>query len=170
MRTLRPILLTSLILLLLAPLSLTFSVPPVSAQPSQVSLAEQDLVQAFQSVQTAEQQGASNTDVLPLLVQLNTALSYEQTANTLFQQGNATGSDYYAIQSIQLSNSVSRESQTIGSQAQTALFYRRILAYLLAFAAAIISTLVILESPRVNQLLRKRRLLKARIEYDGATK
>src|SRR5690349_9368685 len=78
--------------------------PPhqATAQSSDVATARQDLVQALQAIQTAEQQGASNSDLLPLTTQLNTALQYEETADTFAQQGNSTLSQYYAIQSINI--------------------------------------------------------------------
>jgi hypothetical protein len=132
-----------------------------------VATAKQDLVQALQSIQTAEQQGASNSDLLPLTAQLNTALQYEETADTFVRQGNATLAQQYAIQSINISTQVSYQAQSLGNTAQTATLYRITLSYVLAVLLALLSAVLVLETDRIRRLLRKRRLLKARIDYGG---
>ena len=138
---------------------------PASGQSGQVLVAKQDLLQAFQSIQTAEQQGASNTDLLPLSVQLNTALHYEETAEMLSQQGNASGAYTYAVQSINLSTQVTVTATALGNEAQNAASYRTILAYTIAVALALLSTVVVLEANRIARIGRRKRLLKARIDY-----
>jgi hypothetical protein len=143
--------------------------PPhqATAQSSDVATARQDLVQALQAIETAEQQGASNSDLLPLTTQLNTALQYEETADIFAQQGNSTLSQQYAIQSINISTRVSYLAQSLGNSAQTTGLYRTILCYILAVILALLSTVVILEVQRIRRLLRRRRLLKATIDYGG---
>jgi len=132
-----------------------------------VATAKQDLVQALQAIQTAEQQGASNSDLLPLTAQLNAALQYEETADTFARQGNATLAQQYAILSINISTQVSYQAQSLGNTAQTATLYRTTLSYILAVLLALLSAVLVLESDRIRRLLRRRRLLKARIDYGG---
>ena len=143
--------------------------PPqaVVAQSGEVATARQDLVQALQAIQTAEQQGASNSDLLPLTTQLNAALQYEETADTFARQGNATLAQQYALQSISISTQVSYQAQTLGNTAQTATLYRTTLSYVLAILFALLSAVLILETDRIRRLLRRRRLLKAKIDYGG---
>jgi hypothetical protein len=167
MRMLRP---RSLILTACLLVSSIFLITPphaVVAQSSEVATARQDLVQALQAVQTAEQQGASNSDLLPLTTQLNTALQYEETADTFARQGNATFAQRYALQSINISTQVSYQAQTLGNTAQTATLYRTTLSYVLAVLLALLSAVLVLETDRIRRLLRRRRLLKARIDYGG---
>jgi hypothetical protein len=167
MRMLRP---RSLILTACLLVSSIFLINPphtVTAQSSEVATAKQDLVQALQAIQTAEQQGASNSDLLPLTANLNTALQYEETADTFARQGNATLAQQYAIQSINISTEVSYMAQSLGNTAQTATLYRTTLSYVLAVLLALLSTVLVLETERIRRLLRRRRLLKARIDYGG---
>jgi hypothetical protein len=167
MRTLRS---RSLILTACLLVSSIFLITPphtVEAQSSEVATAKQDLVQALQAIQTAEQQGASNSDLLPLTAQLNTALQYEETADTFARQGNATLAQQYAIQSINISTQVSYQAQSLGNTAQTATLYRITLSYVLAVLLALLSAVLVLETDRIRRLLRRRRLLKARIDYGG---
>lgn len=139
----------------------------VVAQSSEVATAKQDLVQALQAIQSAEQQGASNSDLLPLTAQLNTALQYEETADTFARQGNATLAQQSALESISISTQVSYQAQKLGNTAQTATLYRTTLSYVLAALLALLSTVLILETERIRHRLRRRRLLKARIDYGG---
>jgi hypothetical protein len=167
MRTLRPLSLTLLVCLLVTSMFLIFSPHQVWAQSSELETAKQDLVQAFQSIQTAEQQGASNTDLLPLTAQLNTALRYEQAADAYSRQGNANETVYYAVQSIDISTQVAFQAQHLGSTAQTASLYRTTLSYILAIVLALVAAATILETGRIRRVLKQRRLLKARIDYGG---
>jgi hypothetical protein len=137
------------------------------AQSGDVATARQDLVQALEAIQTAEQLGATNSDLIPLTAQLNTALQYEETADMFAQQGNSTLAHQYAIQSIGISTRVSYQAQSLGSTAQTTALYRTILSYILAIILALLSTVVILEAQRVRRLLKRRRLVKATIDYGG---
>jgi ABC-type nitrate/sulfonate/bicarbonate transport system permease component len=143
--------------------------PPhiVVAQSSEVAIARQALVQALQAIQTAEQQGAANSDLLPLTAQLNRALQYEETADTFARQGNTTLAQQYAIQSINISTQVSFQAQSLGNTAQTATLYRTTLSYVLAVLLALLSAVLILETDRIRRRLRRRSLLKARIDYGG---
>src|SRR5436853_7079200 len=169
MRTLRPRSLTLLVCLL--SLSIFRRTPPhhAWAQSTELQTAKQDLVQAFQSIQTAERQGASNTDLLPLTVQLNTALQYEEAADAYFRQGNNSASVYYAVQSIDISTQVSYQAQRLGNTAQTTTLYRTTLSYILAVVLALLAAVTVLEASRIRGFLKRRRLLKARIDYGGTS-
>jgi hypothetical protein len=138
-----------------------------SAQSSDVNTAKQDLSQALQSIQTAEQKGASNSDLLPLTAQLNTALQYEESADMFAQQGNATLSQQYAIQSINISTQVSYQAQSLGNTAQTNALYRTTLFYILAVILALLTTIAVLETDRIRRSLKRRKLMKALIDYGG---
>src|SRR6266704_5033087 len=123
MRMLRLRFPAALACLLIASALLSSFTHPASGQSTQILVAKQDLIQAFQSIQTAEQQGASNTDLLPLSIQLNTALQYEETAEILSEQGNANASALalaysYASQSINLSTQVALAAEALGNEAQ----------------------------------------------------
>ncbi len=167
MRTLRPRSLTLLFCLLVSSIFLVNPPHQTWAQSSELETARQDLVQAFQSIQTAEQQGASNTDILPLTAQLNAALQYEEAADMYSRQGNATLSVQNAVQSIKISTQVSFQAQRLGNTAQTTSLYRTTLSYILAAVLALLSAVTILEASRIRGLVRRRRLLKARIDYGG---
>lgn len=158
----------SLILTACLLVSSTFLITPphVVAQSTEVTTARQDLVQALQAIQTAEQQGASNSDLLPLTAQLNTALQYEESADTFARQGNATLALQYALQSINISTQVSYQAQSLGNTAQTATLYRTTLSYVLAALLALLSAVLILETERIRRRLRRRSLQNARIDYE----
>jgi hypothetical protein len=127
-----------------------------SNQPTQITQVKNSLLAAFQALQTAEQKGASNESLAPLIDELNRALAYEMIA----EQGNSTA----ALQSITLSNDVSLKAETLGNQAQAASQDRTILAYAVAIALAFASSIIILEAGRLRRFLEKRRLLRSRIE------
>jgi hypothetical protein len=127
-----------------------------SSQTDQTTQVKNSLLAAFEAVKTAEQKGASNQSLAPLINELNEALAYEMIA----EQGNSTA----ALQSISLSNDVSIRAEALGDQAQSAAQDRTILAYVIAIALAFGSSVVILEAGRVRRFLGKRRLLKSRIE------
>lgn len=165
MRTLRlqfPVLLACVII---SSTLLISAAHQASGQSTQVLVAKQDLIQAFQSIQTAEHQGASNTELLPLSNQLNSALQYEETAEILSQQGNASGADSYAIQSINLSTQVTVTAKALGNEAQNAGSYRTIIAYTIAVASALLATVVVLQVNRIRRTVRRKRLMKAGIDY-----
>jgi hypothetical protein len=151
--------------LLIASALLSSVTHPASGQSTQILVAKQDLIQAFQSIRTAEQQGASNADLLPLSIQLNTALQYEESAEILSQQGNASAAETYAVQSINLSTQVTVRAGALGSQAKNSSSYRTVLAYSIAVALALLSTVLVLEANRIMRIARRRRLLKAEIDY-----
>ena len=165
MRMLRLPFPAALACLLIASALLTSVTHPASGQSTQILVAKQDLIQAFQSIRTAEQQGASNTDLLPLSIQLNIALQYEESAEILSQQGNASAAETYAVQSINLSTQVTVRAEALGNEAKNSSSYWTILAYSIAVVLALFSTVVVLEANRIMRIARRRRLLKAEIDY-----
>lgn len=149
---------TVILLLLLYLMIALVAGPPgkVHAQNDQITQAKQDLLQAFQAVQTAEQDGASNSSLAPLITELNSALTYEMIA----EQGNSTA----ALQSINLSTEVSLKAQDLASQAQAASRENSILAYTTAIILAFVTALVILGLSSVKQELEKRKFFRSKIE------
>src|SRR5438034_6455616 len=169
-QTLRTQPLALLFCLLLSSVLLLMNTEHVSAQ-TPITTAKTDIVAAFQSIQTAQRQGASNTDLVPLITQLNTALQYEENATILEQQdpntcpGCHSAADADAIQSINLSTNVSLQAQRLGDEAQSASLRRSALAYGLALTAATVAALGVVGAPRLIRFIQKNRLRRARIVY-----
>lgn len=136
------------------------------AQADQSTTAKADIVAAFHSIQNAQQQGASNTDLLPLINQLNVAIQEESIATTL-QSQNATRANEYSQLSINLSTTVSAQAQQLGNAAQRQSNQREALAYVLSIVVALIAATCFIEAPRAKEYLAKRRLRKSRIVYGG---
>ena len=136
------------------------------AQTDQSTTAKADIVSAFHSIQNAQQQGASNTDLLPLINQLNVAIQEENIASTL-QSQNATRANEYAQLSINLSTTVSIQAQQLGNAAQRQANQREALAYALSMVVALIAAACFIEAPRAKEYLARRRLRRSRIVYGG---
>lgn len=83
------------------------------------------------------------------------------------RQGNTTLSQQYAIQSINISSQVALQAQGLGNAAQTTALYRTTLSYVLAVVLALLVAFVTLAADRIRRVLRRRRLLKATIDYGG---
>src|SRR2546422_4955192 len=154
-----------LLCFLLSSMLLSINTERASAQPDHITTARTDIVAAFQSIQTAQRQGVSNSDILHLINQLNLALQYEQNATLLEAQNRTAAADDEAIQSISLSNSVSLEAQRLGSEAQSSSTRRSALVYGLALLTAVFAAIAVVEAPRARRLLAKRQLRKARIVH-----
>src|SRR2546430_14344550 len=148
-----------LVYILLSSMLLLMNTDRASAQTDAITTAKNDLITAFQSIRTAQRQGASNTDLLPLIIQLNTALQYEENATALQQQDptdpTATA---YALQSINLSTNVSLQAQRLGDEAQSASLRRSVIAYGLALTAATVAALGVVGAPRLIRFIQKNRL------------
>jgi hypothetical protein len=134
------------------------------AQTPELTTARNDIARAFQSIQTAQQQGASHAQLEPLIIQLNLALQLEENATNLEAQNDTTTASAYELQSISISNNVSLEAQSIGSQAQSASQTQTVISYLLAIISAIILSVVILEGSRLKKIFQTRRMMKTKIE------
>ena len=139
------------------------------AQTSESTTAKTDIVAAFNSIQKAQQQGASNSDLLPLINQLNLAIQDEDNA-TILETQNPTQANEYAQESISLSTAVSTRAQQLGNAAQGQSTQRQALAYLLTIVIAVTAAVLIVESPRAKEYLAKRRLRKGHIVYGGGNR
>ena len=140
------------------------------AQTTEIITARNDIVRAFQSIQTAQQQGASDAQLEPLIQQLNQALRLEENATSLEAQNNNATASAYAIESISISNNVSLEAQSIGSQAQSAAQAGIIIAYLIAIISSVVLAVVVLERSRLTRFVQTRRLRKSKREEKGTEK
>ncbi len=150
---------------LLSSMLLLMNTDRASGQPDHITTARTNIVAAFQSIQTAQRQGVSNTDILPLINQLNLALQYEQNATMLEGQNRTAAADDNAIQSISLSNNVSLEAQRLGNEAQSSSIRRSILVYALALLTAVFAAIAVIEAPTARSFLAKRRLRRAPIVF-----
>jgi len=134
-----------------------------SGQSVQVDDARSKLVQAFVLVQQADLQGASPTQISLLASNLNLALYFEENATQLFAK-NMTASDIAASKSVNLSNSTSVQALSIASTTRTQALFRQVAAYSIAVAVGLLSALLVLEFHRVNDLVRKMRLRRMRLD------
>jgi|GEM_PF-6047434 len=134
-----------------------------SGQSAQLDDARSKLVQAFVLVQQADLHGASPAQISLLASNLNLALYYEENATQLFAK-NVTASNIYASKSVELSNATSFQAQSIASTARTQSFFGQVAAYSLAIAAGFGSALLVLEVHRLNDLFRKMKLRRMRLD------
>jgi hypothetical protein len=135
---------------------LTASIGQVSAQ-SRLTVAKSDIDQAITSLQLAEQQGASNSDLLPLVNQLNVALELETNAS-LIQQTNSSLADTWANESITISTQVSAHAVQLGNDAAAASAYRKTVSYSIALVLAVIASIAVFDLDRL-----RRRILRGRL-------
>jgi hypothetical protein len=156
-----------LVLFLMASNLLLMDTNRAHAQTPEITTARNDIARAFQSIQTAEQQGASHAQLEPLIGQLNLALQLEENATSLQGQNDNATASAYALQSISISTNVSLEAQTIGSQAQSATQAQIIISYFVAVISAIFLAIVITEGSRIKKFFHTRRIMKSKIEYRG---
>ena len=150
-------------------LSLLMNTNQVSAQTDLVHAALTDIVNAFQAIHTAEQQGASNTDILPLIIILNQAEQFAENATALEFKNDANGANSAALQSINLSSNVVAEAQQLAADAQATLQHRNLVAYGTAVVLGILAAFLVVIVPDTIVLVRRRRLRKARIVYEEAS-
>jgi hypothetical protein len=135
----------------------------VSGQSAPVDIAQNKIVQAFQIVQQADLDGASPTAVSELASNLNLALSYEQSAIQLLP-ANKTGSGVYASLSLNFSTTTAVQALSVDGAARTQTLLSQLGAYSLALAAALGSTLLVIELDRFQNFVRKTRLRRLRLE------
>ena len=134
-----------------------------SGLSAQVDDARSKLVQAFVLVQQADSQGASPTQISLLASNLNLALYYEENATQLFAK-NLTASNIYASKSVSLSNATSLQALGIASTARMQALFGQVTAYSIAIAAGLLSALLVLEFHRLNDLVRKMKLRRMRLD------
>jgi hypothetical protein len=130
------------------------------SQAGSVSVAESGntLMSAFQAVQKADNLGAPPDQVSVLSTQLNTALANYNTAVELSSKGDITDSEYYSTLSNTESTLVLDKALALQNQAETDRTNQQIMAYSMAIAASIVSSTLILESHRIRNFFRRRRL------------
>jgi len=150
-------------ILLLLIFSFSVTSENASGQSSQVDDSRSKLVQAFVLVQQADLQGASTAQISLLANNLNLALHYEENATELFTK-NITASNIEATKSVNLSNATSVQALGVASTARTQALYGQVAAYSTAIAAGFLSALLVLESHRLNDLVRKMKLRRMRID------
>ncbi len=140
-------------------LSNLLAVPVSTSAPSiQMADATNKLNAAFTDVQNANSEGVSAAKISELSDELNTALSYRETAVLLNENGNLTGSDYYWSLSGNLSSRVSAEARELEANANSQLLLGRLLAALVVELAAIFSALLLVEFHSIKGFVRKRRM------------
>ena len=124
--------------------------------------AGQRLVEAFLAVQKADLNGISLNDSRALVNELNTALSLEQSANS-------TGSVSNATLSTSISSQVLSQAESLQNEAQARTIQVAVLVYSAAFWIALLTSLLMVEFHRIPNFLRKRRLFRNNFET-GARK
>jgi hypothetical protein len=142
---------------------LSVSKENVSGQPAQIDNAQSKLVQAFVLVQQADIEGASPGQISMLANNLNLALAYEDNATRLFPK-DITASNFYASMSASLSNATSAQALSVASAARTQALFNQAVAYSLAVSAALGSALLALEVHRLDDLVRRMRLRRMRLD------
>jgi hypothetical protein len=150
-------------ILLVFMLSLSFGRESLLGQSAQVDNAQSQLVQAFILVQQADMDGASPGQIFLLASNLNLALAYEENATQLLAKNN-TQSNFYAEKSASLANATSAQAQSFASAARTQALLDQTGTYSIAVAAGFGSALLVLEIHRLEDLVRKFRLRRVRLD------
>ena len=132
-------------------------------QSTQIDDAQSKLVQAFVLVQQADLEGASQGQISLLANNLNLALGYEDNATLLFSK-DINASNFYASKSVSLSNATSAQALSLTSAARTQTFLNRVAAYSIAVAVGFGSALFVLEVHRVENLVRRMRSRRTRLD------
>ena len=132
-------------------------------QSNQIDDTQSRLVQAFVMVQQADLEGASPAQISLLANNLNLALGYEDNATLLFSK-DINASNFYASKSASLSNATSAQALSLTSAARTQIFLNQVAAYSIAVAAGFGSALFVLELDRLENLVRRMRLRRTRLD------
>ena len=132
-------------------------------QSNQIDDTQSRLVQAFVMVQQADLEGASPAQISLLANNLNLALGYEDNAIQLFSK-DINASNFYASKSASLSNATSAQALSLTSAARTQIFLNQVAAYSIAVAAGFGSALFVLEFDRLDNLVRRMRLRRTRLD------
>ena len=128
-----------------------------SSQTNSTISAWSTIVQAFDSLQSADSHGAPHESVLTLSIQLNTALAYYNNATTFAAQNNTKDADHYSALSLNVSRNVVFEAAALDETALNQQLLRQELAYGTAFGMAVISATLTVEVDRFRPLFRKRK-------------
>ena len=132
-------------------------------QSNQIDDTQSRLVQAFVMVQQADLEGASPAQISLLANNLNLALGYEDNATLLFSK-DINASNFYASKSVSLSNVTLAQALSLTGAARTQTFLNQVAAYSIAVAAAFGSALFVLELDRLDNLVRRMRLRRTRLD------
>lgn len=119
-----------------------------SAQSDLIAESRGRLLDAFLGVRDAERGGAQPADIAQLVSGLNMALDLQLVANS-------TGSLSNATLSIAESSLVSGSAANLRVEASAREIRISILAYALAFWAAAVSSLLVVEAHRLPSMLRR---------------
>jgi hypothetical protein len=133
-----------------------------SGQSTQIDNAQSQLVRAFAQVQRADADGASPAQISFLANNLNQALSYEQNANQLLSI-NVTASNLYASEAASLSNATFSQALSFDGAARRQVFLNQVVAYSIAVVAGFGSALLVVEIHRLDALVLRKRLRRARL-------
>ena len=127
------------------------------SQTSSTTNAWSTIVQAFDTLQSADSHGAPHESVLTLSIQLNTALAYYNNATTFAAQNNTAAADSYSALSLSVSRNVVSEAAALDETSLSQQLVRQELAYGTAFVMAVLSATLTVEVDRFRPLFRKRK-------------
>ena len=127
------------------------------SQTSSTTNAWSTIVQAFDTLQSADSHGAPHESVLTLSIQLNTALAYYNNATTFAAQNNTAAADSYSALSLSVSRNVVSEAAALDETALNQQLVRQELAYGTAFVMAVVSATLTVEVDRFRRFFRKRK-------------
>ena len=127
------------------------------SQTSSTTNAWSTIVQAFDTLQSADSHGAPHESVLTLSIQLNTALAYYNNATTFAAQNNTAAADSYSALSLSVSRNVVSEATALDETSLSQQLVRQELAYGTAFVMAVLSATLTVEVDRFRPLFRKRK-------------
>lgn len=153
----------SLGIILVLSVNVFFDAQPARGQTAQVDYSRSLLVQAFELVQQADEMGAPPDQIASLANNLNLALLYEQEA-ALLSANDTARSNSYASQSADVSNATSVQALSATNAAERQTFWNQISIYSLAIVAGLGSALFVLEVHRLENLLRRTRLRRMRLD------
>ncbi|HZD12863.1 MAG TPA: hypothetical protein VE177_05020 [Candidatus Binatus sp.] len=156
-----------LLLLLTIPLVASINIPRTSyALTTQDSskTAWTDIVAAFQTLQTADTDGAPHDKIVALSNELNTALAYWLNATIYGVRNDTITENYYSGLSIRVASDVTNQASRLDMTAKSEQIIAQEVYYGTGFPAAIVSSLLIVEKDRIRQFLHLGRRRMASIE------
>jgi len=126
--------------------------------------AEEKLRLAFTALNTADEIGASGTQVSALTEKLNTALNFLREALTLEADGNSSAAVEYASQSVAISDLVHKEAQDLRETTLEASLWRRVLLIASAPVVGLIAAVVFYYAYRARRWPGTERVLRMGIK------
>jgi hypothetical protein len=137
--------------------SVSIGIEQTWGQSAQIDNARSSLAQTFVLVQEADLQGATPGQISQLADNLNQALYYQENAT-------ASSSNANANMSLKLSDATAVLALNVANAARTRTLFDQAYAYSLAVAAGFGSALLVLEFHRLNDIVRKIRSSRIRLE------